>query len=162
MIWGWQATLFQCGQALSQLLKDYHSGTIDFHSDQVDTILSDLGDLVDNFNPTIPDFADWVEQIIMEIRAQADWIIASRSTIMKRAHKDDSQQPGHKKPKKIANPWGWKKTKPILPPLPQGPLKYTRKQRERFNKHKYNKADIHDNSKCTRHNCIVWYVLMII
>ena len=45
--------------------------------------------------------------------------------------------------------------RPILPPPPQGPQKYTQKQRQRFNKHKYNEVNIQDNSKCTHHNCIV-------
>ena len=105
LIRAWEATLSQCGQTLSQLLKDHHSRTIDLHSDQVDTISDDLGDLVDNFNTTIPDFADKVDQIVMEIRAQADRIIASRSTIMKRTLKDDNQQgPKQKKPKNFTKP----------------------------------------------------------
>ena len=90
---------------------------------------------------------------IMDIRAQADRLIATRTTNMKRGHFKTT-----KKKKLQSSPTEGEEINatpvPLLPP--KGTLtKLSRKQRQRYVRRIYNQNNKHDNNACKRHDCIV-------
>jgi len=77
-------------------LKDHHNQTHDTNKEAADNIVEEMGDIVEQFSGLIPGLGQSVDNTVMDIRAQADRMIATRTTNMKRANQQDTSRPQKK------------------------------------------------------------------
>jgi len=73
-----------CGNDLTKLLKDHHNQTHNTNKEAADNIVEEMGDIVKQISGLIPGLGQSVDNIIMDIRAQVDRLIATRTINMKK------------------------------------------------------------------------------
>ena len=83
---------------------DFHNQTHDTHEDAADNMVEQMGEVVEEFQGLIPELGQSVDTVIMDIRAQADRLIATRSAQLKRQNKEYTRRHQTKKPKNFKSP----------------------------------------------------------